>query len=158
MDPFSISIIATTAAFLLDPISVASNVAALLSLTVRVTSALYGYWDPASRPSAQRLLYQLARLRISLESLERIALESEGPMQLHQLPEIFRGLRKVLIRLGSKLLGDGETLDVPGQNSLSATWTMYQTEKQLMSLPMSKVESEDMFNELQVLVEQLRLM
>jgi hypothetical protein len=150
--------IASSSTLFLDPISVASNVAALLSLTVRITSALYGYWDPASRPSAQRLLYQLACLRISLESLERISLESEGPMPLYQLPAIFRGLRKVLIQLRSKLVGDGESLDVPGQNILSATWIMYQTEKQLTSLPMSKVDSEYVFNQLQIYVDQLRKM
>jgi hypothetical protein len=96
------------------------------------------------------------RLRLTLESLERTALDNEGPMSFHQLQKIFRPLRETLVFLGSKLLGDGETMGVPGQNSLEVTWDMYDSEAEAIGLPMTRTEAEDVFNKLQIQVGQLR--
>jgi hypothetical protein len=100
----------------MDPKSLASNTAALLGLTIQVTGALYENRDKPSGPTIERLLYELARLRTVLASLEEASLESDASILLGNLPKVFRALREALIFLGSKLLGDGETIDIPTQS------------------------------------------
>jgi hypothetical protein len=142
----------------MDPKSLALNTAALLGLTIQVTGALYGDWDKTSRPTVERLLYELARLRTVLSLLEEASLESEGPVpiSINRLPKVFKSLKSTLVFLGSRLLGDGTSPDIPSQNSLSWAWEIYNSNKEPRMLPLSSNEGEDLFNMFQVFIPKLR--
>jgi hypothetical protein len=137
----------------MDPKSLASNTATLLGLTTQVTGVLYGDWDGISRPTVDRLLYELTRLRTVLVSLEEASLLSVDPILPDQLVRIFRTLRETLLLLASKLLGDVDT----GQNLLQFMWEAYLPGREPRNLSLvSKSEGEDLISDLQVQTTNLR--
>lgn len=141
----------------MDPKSLASNTAALLALTIQVNGALYGNWDDDSRPVAERLLYELARLRAHLTALEEASLRNGDPIILGHLPHLFKAVKATLVYLGSKLLGNGETRDIPSQNNLVMTWESFIQGDESRTLPINRREGERIFNEFQTHTARLRL-
>ncbi|POR36002.1 Pfs, NACHT and Ankyrin domain protein [Tolypocladium paradoxum] len=136
----------------MDPESLASNTAALLGLTIQVTGSLYGTWDEVNQPVVNRLLYELGRLRSVLSSLEEASLQSVDPVLPDQLPRVFRALREALVSLASKILGDVD----PSQSLSQLIWEACLPGREPRSLSLSRSESEDLFNELQVQTANLR--
>ena len=139
----------------MDPKSLASNTAVLLALTVQLTGALHGNWDQKSRPVVERLLHELARLRSILASLEEASLRSDKPVVFGELPHVFKAVKKNLVFLGSKLLGDGDTGDVPGQNA-SMSWKSSLSREEPRMLPLASSEVDSILNELQAHTARLR--
>jgi hypothetical protein len=142
----------------MDPKSLASNTAALLALTIQVNGALYRTWDSDSSPTVDRLSYELSRLRTNLQYLEEAALQNENPVVLGNLPRVFMALRRSLVSLGSKLLGDENATDIPSQNNLEMVWEAEMPGREPRILPLSKSEGESLFNEFQVNIASLRIL
>ncbi|KAI1329506.1 Pfs, NACHT and ankyrin domain protein [Xylariaceae sp. FL0255] len=134
----------------MDPKSLASNTAALLALTIQVNGALYRDWDSGSSPIVDRLSYEFARLRTVLQILEEAAFQTDNPLVINigSLPRIFMALRRCLILLGSKLLGDGQEIDVPSQNNLEMIWETKLPGKIPDTLPLSELDRESLLTDL----------
>ena len=139
----------------MDPKSLASNTAALLGLTIQVTGALYGNWDEKSRDIVERFVYELGRLRSILSSLEEASLRSDEVVVPGELPHVFKAMKTNLVSLSSKLLGDGDTGDIPTQ-SPSMTWLSSFSGEKPRTLPLTGKELESILNEFQAQTAHLR--
>jgi hypothetical protein len=140
----------------MDPISVGSNTAALLSLAISIDGALYKTWNAESRPTIERLRQQINRLRASLLFLERESLKTKAAVPFSPLPNIFRCLKDVLVFLSSKVLSDREELLDSDLDVLSMTWKLFDHDKEVFALPFTKAEGEETLSKLQVQIERLR--
>jgi len=139
----------------MDPLSVASASASLLGLTVQIMGDFYGRWDNRSTPAAERLVYEVSRLRDTFETVETTSSSINGPLVVHDLPEVLEGTRQTLLMLRAKLL-DGMSGDGFDFAEQSWQWETYNPGRSGASLPLSKSEAAESVRDLQLCISRLR--
>ena len=142
----------------MDPSSVASAAAGLLGITIQLLGALYGDWNDASTPVAERLIYELSQLRTVLQTLESASLAFSGSIIVLDLPEILEDIRKTLSKLETSLLAEDNT---PTRLSLlhpTWNWKAFDPEHKGGRLPLSRgeLEGESLVLDLQLYLSRLR--
>lgn len=142
----------------MDPSCVASAAASVLASVVRVMGFLYGRWDEAGTPSAERLIHELSRLRTILQETEETALIVPVPVILYQLPEVFEETAKLLQQLKLRLqgtAGDSAQTERQDTNALDWSWWTYDT-TQRMRWRLTKSDAEGYLAGLQRSISRLQ--
>jgi hypothetical protein len=142
----------------MDPSCVASAAANVLGIVVQITGFLYGRWDDAGTPSAERLIYELSRLRTILQEIEEAASIVPVPLILYQLPEAFSETAKLLQQLKSRLLGIDVDLtknERLGSSPLDWSWRTYDPGRR-MRLKLTKSDAEAHLAGLQLSIAKLQ--
>lgn len=140
----------------MDPNSVASAAANLLGLSIQIAGALYGDWDHSSAPPAERLTYELARLRAVLQILEEISLTLNSPVILYELPDVLEEVRQILVSLGAKLLGYEPSRDKLTVRNVQWEWRSFGVQRDEKKLALSRHDAKKKVKEIQVSISKLR--
>lgn len=141
----------------MDPHSVASAAATLLGLSIQIAGALYGDWEDSSAAPAERLTYELARLRAVLQSLEETSLTLNSPVILYDLPDVLEEVRHVLVSLGAELLGYDPSRDSLTVRNVQWEWRSFGVQRDGKKLALSRHDAERKVKDIQVSITKLKM-
>jgi hypothetical protein len=131
----------------MDPLSVTSASAMLLGLSIQAIGALSAKWDDQSRPSVDRLSYEISRIRAILEFVESESTSTDAPIILYDLPAIFEETRRTLVHFISQIAKDAVLSGSTGQ---AWQWETYDPFGLGRRFPMSKEDAEGVARRLQL--------